>query len=107
MGGRRGGQDAKPCERIRALEDRKHAGGNRWPAHAVKTVAAGDDVAHELDLLAVSNERDLGRARVDVGDSDVADLEHDLATGVDARADQVPDDLLLPVDRDAAATGQR
>jgi len=73
---------------------------------AVKTVAAGDDVAHELVLLAVSNERDLWLARVDVGDSDIADLEHDLATGVDARADQVLDDLLLPVDRDAAATGQ-
>src|ERR1700681_728053 len=107
MGGRRGGQDAEPGERIRALERGEHAGGNRTPAHALKTVAAGDNVARELDLLAASNEHHLWRARIDVGDSDIADLEHDLATGVDACADQVPDDLLLPVDRDAAATGQR
>src|ERR1700681_4205988 len=82
MGGRRDGQDAEPCERIRALEGGEHASGNRWPAHAVKTVAAGDDVAYELDLLAVSNEHHLWRARIDVGDSDIADLENDLATGV-------------------------
>src|SRR6202790_2535596 len=51
MGGRRGGQDAEPCERIRALECGEHAGGNRWPAPRVKTATDGDDVEHSLVFL--------------------------------------------------------
>ncbi len=60
VGRRRRREDAEPGERIRALERGQDAGGNRRPAHAVKTVAASDDLAVELDIFAAAANLTLG-----------------------------------------------
>src|SRR5262249_1080328 len=53
FGRRRLGQTPDPAERIFAIIGRERGGRNARPANAVKTVAAADEVAAELFLLAV------------------------------------------------------
>ena len=100
--GRALGQDPHPAERVLALVDGQHV-GDRRPADAVEAVAARDQVALERVLLALVRELDLRRLRVH---RHVGDLEVQRQPGLQPRADQVLDDLLLAVDRDRAAAGQ-
>jgi hypothetical protein len=70
----------------------------------VEAVAAGDHVARELDLgslVGEAHERPL-----DV-DRHVGDLEQQRQPALQPRRDQVLDHLLLPVDGDRLAAGQR
>ena len=96
------GQDPHPAERILALVDGQHV-VDRRPADAVEAVAARDQVALERVPLALVRELDLRRLRVH---RHVGDLEVQRQPGLQPRADQVLDDLLLAVDRDRAAAGQ-
>src|SRR6266849_2123026 len=45
------GEDSEPAEWILAAERRQHTGRDRVAAHAVEPVAAGDDVALEVDAV--------------------------------------------------------
>ena len=96
------GQDPHPAERVLALVDRQHV-LDRRPADAVEAVAAGDQVALQRVPLALVRELDLRRLRVH---RHVGDLEVQRQAGLQPRADQVLDDLLLAVDRDRAAAGE-
>ena len=84
----------------------KPTGRNRRAVDAVKSVAAGDDVAGELVLDAVLPKTDARRVRVEVVDAHVIDLEVQRAAGRQARLDEIVDDLVLTVDGDRAAAGE-
>ena len=71
--------------------------------YAVEAVAAGDDAAAQLVLLAVVAVADHGAVGVDVDDRHVDGLEHDRVAGGEAGGDEVLDDLLLAVHGDRPA----
>src|SRR5262249_17802649 len=79
FGRRRLGQNPDPAERIFAVIGRKRGGGNTRPANAVKTVAAANEVAGELFLLAVVGEANFRRAAGEIVHTHVARLEQNLA----------------------------
>jgi hypothetical protein len=73
----------------------------------VEAVTAGDHVALELLLCAAGvGEPHDRRVAVEPLDAHVGHLEQQLPARVDALGDEVLDDLLLAVQRDAAATRQ-
>ena len=77
--------------------------GNGIAADAVEAVAAGYVVARQLvlaALVAIAHQRAL---RID---AHVLDLEVQRQPGAEPRGDEVLDDLLLAVDRDALPAGQ-
>ncbi len=100
------GQDAQPREREVALVHPQRAGRDRRPRHAVRSVAAGHEVAAQLvglPVRAIAHQRPRG---VEIRQRHVLDLEPDRPAGRQARGDEVLDHLLLPVDRDRAPEGQ-
>ena len=104
--GRRLGEDAQPAERIDPLVDCQHAGRNRRTADAVKSVAAGDEVAVDLVFGIAMPESDHRAGRVERADRHVLGLEVQRTRGRRPRFDQVVDDFVLPVDGDRLAAGQ-
>jgi hypothetical protein len=100
------GQDAEPAERIDVLARREHAIGHRRAADAVEAVAAGDDLAAQLVALAVVAVAQRRLVGVDALWRHVLGPEQERRAGFDASGDQVLNDLLLAVNRDAAAVGQ-
>jgi hypothetical protein len=55
-------EDPQPAEGIHPLIDREHARRNRRPADAVKSIAAGDDIALQFVIDIAMTETD-DRAR--------------------------------------------
>ena len=100
---RRFRQHPDPAERIFAIIGREHTSWNARPAYAVKAVAAADEVAGELLVLAVVPEPDFRCLAGEVVNADVARLEQDLATIRKAPVDQILHHLLLAVDGHALA----
>ncbi len=81
----------------------------RWngrPAHAVKTVAPGDEVALQFVAFAVLLKVNLRSGGIEVVDANRIGLEDDLATRSQPRIHQVPDNVTLRVDHDATAAGK-
>src|SRR5215203_21060 len=104
---RRGGEDPEPGERILTLERRQNACRNAVPAHAVEAVASGDEVAGDLPVVAVVPVMEDGPISPEALGADVLDVEEECAARVQPGGDQILHDLLLPVDHDSAAAGQR
>src|ERR671923_199758 len=102
----RGREDAEPAERVLARERAQHSGRDAVAADAVEAVAAGDQVAAQLDVLTVVAEADQRRVGVEVVHAHVVDLEEQRPAGRQTRGDQVFHHLLLAVDGDPAAAGQ-
>ena len=100
---RRVGQEAQPAERIVALEGRQRAGGHALAAHAVEAVAAGDEVARELVLVAAVAVAHDGMAAVEVVHAHVLGLVDRDGAARRARVHQVARDLGLAVDDHALA----
>ena len=73
--GRCVGEYAEPAVRVGALVEAESTGRNRRPGNAVESIAAGDDVAGDLVFGAVFPKTDTRRARVEVVDAHVIDLE--------------------------------
>ena len=103
FGRRRFGQDPDPAERIFAIIGRERGGRNARPANAVKTVAAADEVAGELFLLAVVAEANFRRAAGEIVHAHVARLEQNLPAVGEPPLGQVLHHLLLAVDGHALA----
>ena len=76
-------------------------------ADAMEAVAAGDEVAGDLagGILATVTDQRLPAG--EAGERDVAHLEMDGAAGGEACGDQILDQLVLAIDRDALAAGER
>src|SRR5262245_10046284 len=103
FGRRRFGQNSDPAEGIFAIIGRERGGRNARPANAVKTVAAADEVAAELFLLAVVPEANFRRAAAEIVHAHVARLEQNLSAIGKPPRDQVLHHLLLAVDGHALA----
>ena len=80
--------------------------GNVRAGHALGAVAAGDEIAGKLPLLAILSEADRGLVGIDAVQADVANAEQDLSPGLDPRLDQILDDFVLGIDGDRFAAGQ-
>src|SRR5262249_13687042 len=80
--------------------------GHGRSAHAVETVAPGNEVALDLALCSIPHEGKPSPGAVDVAYLHVARLEHDLSAGGEARGDQVLQDFVLRVEHDRLAGGQ-
>src|SRR5918995_1080837 len=104
---RRGGEDPEPGERILTLERRENARRNAVPAHPVEAVTSGDEVANDLPVVAVVPVVEDGPVSLEALGADVLDVELECAARLQPRCDQILHHLLLPVDRDPAAAGQR
>src|SRR5262249_59806001 len=104
VGGGRSGEDAEPAERISPLEAPKGAFRNTRPAHAVGAVAAADEMGSDVGRFSGFLAKADARFRTgEIVNADVLDLEQNLAAGIEARGDQIFDDLLLAVDGDVLA----
>ena len=101
------GQDTEPRERILPLVDAQLRGGNRRTADAVEAVAAGDEVARDLVRRAVDRARDARCRTGEVVHLHVGHLEMERPARGHTRRDQVLHDLVLAVDGDGPAAGQR
>ena len=91
-------EDADPGERVFAVVERQRALRNRRPAHPMKAVASGDEIAGKLRLFAVLAKAD-ARARLQIGKAHRFGLEQDLSPGVEVRVDEVLHHFVLAVDR--------
>ena len=69
----------------------------------MEAVAAGDDAAVQLVVLAAGHVPDDRGVALDLVDGHVRGLEHDRVSGGEAGSDEVLDDLLLAIDRDRVA----
>ena len=97
------GEDPEPAEGILALEAAEDAGGNGPAADPVEAVAAREDVALELVVATLVREGEARPVGRQVVNGDVACLEEERQPTLDARGDQVLDDLRLAVDHDRAS----
>jgi hypothetical protein len=100
-------QDAEPAERKDAVEGGERAGRERLAGDAVKSVAAGDHLAGERVPgagVAIANRR---RGSHDAVEAEHLGFEQERAAVGEARGDQILHHLLLAVDRDMPAAGQR
>ena len=100
------GQDPEPAEGVDVLARRQPALRQRGAADAVEAVAARDHVAAQLVLLPAVAVAQRWLVRVEAVRGHILDLEQERSAGLDAGGDQVLHDLLLAVDRDAAAAGE-
>src|SRR5262249_28474270 len=91
------------AERILAIIGRERGGRNARPANTVKTVAAADEVAGELFLLAVVAEANFRRAAGKIVHAHVTRLEQNFPAVGEPPRDQVLHHLLLAVDGHALA----
>ena len=96
-------QDAEPGEGVLLLEGSQGARRGRVTADAVGAVAPGEPVTAHLVALAVVTVADRRRRAGEVVHAHDLGFEQELATGVEAGADEVLDDLVLAVHRDGAA----
>src|SRR5882672_2466653 len=101
--GRRIAQDAEPAEGIDALERRERMDRDTLAAHAVKAVAAGDELAGDLLITSALAIADARLVRIEVVDAGLVAFEAQLAAALEARVDQVLGHLGLPVDRHRSA----
>ena len=95
-------QNAEPAERIFALVVGQHAVRNARPANAMKAVAAADEIAVELLRFAGVLETNFRRAGQPL-DTDVVDVEENLAAVGEPPGDEVLHHLVLAIDQDALA----
>jgi hypothetical protein len=101
------GKDAQPGKRVLAPPDANQVVWNRLSAHAVKSVAPGDDIALQLVLVAVHDVVDDRGVSLEVRDCHILAFEPQRCRGRDTRRDQVLDHFGLAVDRDPASVRQR
>ena len=73
----------------------------------MKAVTSGDEIALDPVRLAVVRESDFGVAAVEIVQGDVVHFEQQWTAGRIMCRQQILDDLVLAVDRDPAAAGQR
>src|SRR4029453_9882424 len=106
VGRRRRGQNAEPSEGIHALEGRQDAGRNAVARNAVEAVAAGEKVAADLDVLALSTKANCRSLRLQVMDAHALDLEMERPAGVEPGSNEVLHNLLLTIDGDPSAAGE-
>src|SRR5579883_215617 len=97
--GRNVGEDAQPSEGILPLVEADALRGNRRPANAVKSVAAGDEVARDFVFGVLTGVAD-PRLRVKFGDVQGLGLKENGLAIANAGANQVLHHLLLAVDGD-------
>src|SRR5262249_49530349 len=69
------GQNAEPAERVGPLKDGQRAVRNGCAAYAVRAVAARDEIAVDLPLLARAPKADLRRLAIKVVNAYTLDLE--------------------------------
>ena len=97
-------QDAEPGVRILPFVGARAHSYERRSPDAVRAVTRGDELAlHALFLAIVAIGDPRPAILSEITDVRRFGLEQQLASGRKARLDQVLDDLLLAVDRDAAA----
>lgn len=99
-------EDAEPAVRVLTRELAEDARGDARSTDPMEPVAAGDDVAGEVDLLAFMAVADVGALRVEVMEGYVRDLEVKRSTRIDSKPDEILDDLRLPVDDDRPSAGE-
>src|SRR5207248_10414056 len=80
--------------------------GDGRPTHAVRSVAAGDEVARRFVTLPGVTEQHPGPLRLEVSDADVFGLKEYRLVGAVPRGNQILHYFVLPVDRDRPAAGQ-
>jgi hypothetical protein len=73
----------------------------------VKSVASGDDVAFDLVSIAVVHESHSRSGRFQLVDTYVGRIEKQRSPGPPPGSDQILDDLVLPIDCDRPAAGER
>src|SRR4030095_10501499 len=69
----------------------------------VEAVTAGDEITVRLVLGVVMAESDHWLRRIEIRHRDVLGVEVERSLCLDARVNQIPDDLVLSVDRDCPA----
>src|SRR5579859_813826 len=80
--------------------------GNRWPGDPMEAVAAGNEIARQLDPRAILLERDLRMISLKVCGLHVGNVEEDRAVVGESGGDEILDDLMLGIDRDRAPACQ-
>src|SRR5579883_176876 len=97
---RRVGQNAKPAKRINALMRRDRARRNALAAHAVKSVATGNEVADHFMGLPVGAVSHPWRVSENIVQANVAGSVNGRRPNGGAAVHKIPGDLGLPVDHD-------
>src|SRR5579862_4055547 len=98
---RRSRQDTQPRERENTFKDTQRT-FNAWPAHSMKSIAPGDEIARNLRRLAMILKSDLRHSGIEVMNRYILDLKKRVGSGFESCRDEVFDDLLLSINRDAA-----
>jgi len=96
-------QDSQPAERVHPLIEFEHVLGNAFAADAVKTVAAGDEIALDLLLNTAAAVAHAGAAMLDLVQAHIRGLIQRLSAGGQASIHEIARDLGLAVDDHALA----
>src|SRR5205807_1566395 len=94
-------QDAEPSKGIGVGKDLLFRLWNGRPGNAMKAIAPRDEVALQLDLLILVYKAYAWLRRRDIVQLDIVDVEENVHTLVEACGNQVLQDFMLGVERDA------
>src|SRR5207237_879158 len=96
-------EDADPSERIFAVVSGKRGRRDAGPAHAVKAVAAADEIAGKLVGSALLAKSDFRRRAGELVDADIADFKQNRSTVGEPARNEILHHLLLAVNGHACS----